>query len=133
MRRKITEYIRDRYGVGPEYPWVKYDDNAVFRHEGNRKWFALIMDVRRDRLDPGDTSCEVISVINLKIADMALHDTLVHEKGIIPAYHMNKQNWITVYLDGSVPEEHVEDLIDVSYINTLTIRKAKKGSDRSFI
>lgn len=129
MRQRITEYIRDKYGVVPEYPWVKYDDNAVFRHEGNRKWFALIMDVRRDRLDPVDVSGEVISVINLKITDMALHDTLVHEKGIIPAYHMNKQNWITVYLDGSVPEGNVLDLIDASYINTLTIRKAKRGRE----
>ena len=37
------------------------------------------------------------------------------EVGIFPAYHMNKASWITAALDGSVPREMLELLLDVSY------------------
>lgn len=34
---------------------------------------------------------------------------------VLPAYHMNKKYWISVILDGSVPEETIFGLIDESY------------------
>jgi len=34
---------------------------------------------------------------------------------ITPGYHLNKKHWITVVLDGSVPEELVEEMIRGSY------------------
>ena len=37
------------------------------------------------------------------------------ETGIFPAYHMNKASWMTASLDGSVPAETIELLLDVSY------------------
>ena len=43
---------------------------------------------------------------------------------IIPAYHMNKANWISVSLDGSVSDEKVKMLIDMSF--RLTAPKIKK-------
>ena len=30
-------------------------------------------------------------------------------------YHMNKEHWISILLDGTVPIEKIYDLIDVSY------------------
>lgn len=48
MREAVFEYIKKKYKVSPEYPWAKYDSNAVFRHTDNKKWFALVMDVQRD-------------------------------------------------------------------------------------
>ena len=108
----VNEYIKSQYDVDPDYPWDN-DDSAVFRHKSSRKWFALVMFVRRDRL--GLEGESAVPAINLKINDPILHDMLVHEDGIMPAYHMNKQHWITVLLDGTVPQEKVFDLIDVSY------------------
>ncbi|SNS63189.1 MmcQ/YjbR family DNA-binding protein [Rhodococcoides kyotonense] len=35
--------------------------------------------------------------------------------GIVPGYHMNKRHWITIQLDGDVPDGLVEDLIDESH------------------
>jgi predicted DNA-binding protein (MmcQ/YjbR family) len=32
-----------------------------------------------------------------------------------PGYHLNKKHWITVTLDGSVPEEELKRMIDESY------------------
>ena len=34
---------------------------------------------------------------------------------VTPGYHLNKKHWNTVVLDGSVPDEEIEELIDHSY------------------
>ena len=34
---------------------------------------------------------------------------------IVPGYHLNKRHWITITLDGSVPDETVRQLIEDSY------------------
>lgn len=116
MRDKVTKYISNQYGVDPEYPWDNYPEYTVFRHRDNKKWFALIMKVGCDKI--GIKVEGQIDVINLKIDDPILHDTLVHEKGIVPGYHMNKQYWITVMLDGTVSEDQVYRLIDASFVAT---------------
>ena len=121
MREKVYAYIKKKYNIFPEYPWEKYDDNAVFRHGDNKKWFALIMGVGKDKL--GLSGNEYVDVINLKIDDMMFRDVLVHTEGILPAYHMNKEHWITVLLDGTVEENKVFDLIDVSFLATASKKK----------
>ena len=126
MRDKIFAYMKMKYKASPEYPWAKYDDNAVFRHSDNQKWFALVMGVEKDKL--GLSGDEYVDVINLKIDDMMFRDVLVHTEGILPAYHMNKEHWITVLLDGTVDENKVYDLIDASYVATAS--KKKKGKIR---
>ena len=132
MRRELTEYIKKKYHAEPEYPWMKYPDNAVFRHEDNKKWFALMMDIRRNTLGiPGD---ELVSVINLKVDDILMRDMLMQENGIMPAYHMNKLHWISVILDGTVPQDRVHELLDMSYIATAsTKQKAKSRPPKEWI
>ena len=39
---------------------------------------------------------------------------------------MNKQQWITVFLDGSVKKEQVFDLIDASFVATASAKKKQK-------
>ena len=124
MREVVFEYIKKKYKVSPEYPWAKYDSNAVFRHTDNNKWFALVMDVRRDKL--GLSGEEYVDVVNLKVDDMLLRDMLVQQDGIFPAYHMNKQHWITVILDGTVAEDTVFDLVDSSFMATASVKKKQK-------
>ena len=36
-------------------------------------------------------------------------------KDIIAGYYMNKEHWNSVYLDGSVPDDILRDMIDKSY------------------
>ena len=124
MREVVFEYIKKKYKVSPEYPWAKYDSNAVFRHTDNNKWFALVMDVRKDKL--GLSGEEYVDVVNLKVDDMFLRDMLVQQDGIFQAYHMNKQHWITVILDGTVAEDTVFDLIDSSFMATASAKKKQK-------
>ncbi len=121
-RKKTEEYIKNQYGIEPDFPWDGDFVTAVFRHKDNRKWFALIMRVSGDRL--GLDTDEPVDCMNLKIDDPMLLDMLIHEKGIIPAYHMNKQHWITVFLDGTVKDKKVTDLIDLSY--SVTAGKKKR-------
>ena len=116
MTSELSGYIKNRYGIAPDYPWSKFDDSAVFRHADSRKWFALVMKVRRDKF--GGEKDEFVDVVNLRIEDAILHDLLVHEDGIFPAYHMNKKLWISVLLDGSVEFDRVCQLVDVSFEGT---------------
>ena len=129
MRKKLFTYIKKNYKASPEYPWSKYATSAVFRHSDNKKWFALVMDVSREKLGlPEDNGDGVVTAINLKVDDPIFRDMIIQEDGIMPAYHMNKQHWITVLLDGTVPEERVYELLEMSYLATAP--KAKKAKER---
>ena len=50
-------------------------------------------------------------------------------KDIVPGYYMNKQHWVSVYMDGSVPDAVVKDLICQAHglvLHKLT-RKAREN------
>ena len=82
------------------------------------------MDVQSDIV--GLTGTDYVDVINLKVDDIFFRDLIIQENGIMPAYHMNKMHWISVRLDGTVPEERVFDLIDMSYMATASAKKKEK-------
>ncbi len=118
MREEIEKYINENYDILQEYPWNEYPGYTTFKHKNNKKWFALIADVPYEKLDINKEG--VVNVINLKsIPEMI--GGLRKDKGILPAYHMNKEHWITILLDGTVPKQKICDLIDISY--DLTKRK----------
>ncbi len=123
-RKTITDYIKKKYDATPEYLWKRYPDFAVFRHEDNNKWFALMAGIPGSKL--GLSGEDPIDVINLKIDDLFFRDMLIREDGICPGYHMNKQHWISVLLDGTVSEQRVLDLIDMSFLATASAKKKEK-------
>ncbi len=87
----------------------------VFRHEQNRKWFALLMSIPGSKLGiPGD---QTVDILNLK-CDPLLTGSLRREPGFYPAYHMNKETWITAALDGSAEEERIKQLLHMSFYLT---------------
>ena len=111
-REELEAYILNHYSTAPDYPWADTPRAAVFRHAGNRKWFALVMDVPRDKL--GLAGTEKLDIVNFK-CNPILIASLRGEPGIFPAYHMNKSSWITAALYGSVQAKTIELLLDVSY------------------
>ena len=111
-REELESYILNHYSTEADYPWADTPHAAVFRHVANRKWFALLMEVPREKL--GLPGTEKLDIVNFKCAPILI-SSLRGETGIFPAYHMNKASWITVALDGSVPAETIELLLDVSY------------------
>ena len=120
-RTELKDYIAKTYGAAPDFPWEKSPTYEVYRHADSKKWFALIMDVPKVKL--GLQSKEMADVVNFK-CDPLLIGSLRLEPGIFPAYHMSKDNWITVSLDGSVSDDKVKMLLDMSF--RLTGAKQRK-------
>lgn len=111
-RTELTELISSQYGAEPEFLWSDAPDYAVFRHGNNQKWFAVIMDVPRNRV--GLKGTEKIDIVNFK-ADPFLIGSLLGQTGFFPAYHMNKALWISAALDGSASDEDILMLLDMSF------------------
>ena len=111
-RRELEKYLTDTYQVEGEHLFAKYPSFLVFRHKGNRKWFAVIMDIPKKNLGiPGEGE---ISVGNLK-CDTRLIGSFREESGIFPGWHMNKAHWLSVALDGSAEDEKLRFLVHRSY------------------
>ncbi len=125
-RTELEAYISEIYHVEKEIPWKDAPGYFVFRHAENRKWFAVIMDIPKAKL--GLSGEEILDVVNLK-CDPILIGTLCAEKGFFPAYHMNKEHWITVALDGSAPDDKIEMLLEMSFTATGS-KKNIKNRDR---
>lgn len=124
LREAVFSYVKSKYGSTVEYPWMRYPDYAVFRHEDNRKWYAVVMDVERKRIGvPGEGCVDTVAV---KTGDLFLNDLLKKEEGFRQAYHFGRGDWLTVLLDGTVQLERIEDLIDRSYRATASAKTRQK-------
>ena len=110
-RQELTGYLADTYSAAREQLFARYPGFQVFRHHCNKKWFAVLMDIPKKNLGLGDGQ---ISVVNLK-CDTRLIGTFREEPGIFPGWHMNKAHWLTVSLDGTVEDEKIKFLVDMSY------------------
>ena len=109
-KRELQKYIAETYNTDPDFPWESNPTFAVYRHRSNKKWFALVANVPRSILKiPGDGD---VDIINVKTSDA---DFFRDVKGFLPAYHMNKNHWVTVLLDESVPIKNIQNLIEMSY------------------
>lgn len=121
LRMDVFGYITGKYAAEPEYLWQRYPGYAVFRHQDNSKWFAIVMNVGRDKLGlSGDYKADII---NLKLDDPLLVDMLIREEGFMRGYHISRGNWISVLLDGTVALERICTLIDKSYGATASSQK----------
>lgn len=120
---RILEYVEKNYHVKPDHPFSLAPFYSVMRHPDCRKWFALIMNVPRKKLGLNGES--LVDVINLKCSPI-LSGSLQMQEGVFPAYHMRRDNWITVLLDGTVPLENIYPLIDLSYNLTSSNRRRQK-------
>lgn len=110
-REEVFKYVNREYGTIPEYLWKKSPSYAVLRHTNN-KWYGIIMNVPKEKI--GLEGIEEIDIINVKCPPDMI-GILRSGKGFFPAYHMNKEHWISILLDGSVEKESVKQLIDLSY------------------
>lgn len=114
-RQAVMDYAMETYESSPEYLWKKYPRYAVLRHRDNGKWYAIIMNVPKNKL--GLDGAEEIDVMDLK-SDPEAIGSLRMLKGILPGYHMNKGSWISVILDGSVDDGMLCSLLDRSFVLT---------------
>ena len=120
-RNEFISFVKDFYGLDYDCPFEDDLDTWVFRHPDNKKWFALVMTIKKRKLRID--SDESIDVVNLKCAPEIMDD-LYFESGIFPAYHMNKKHWLTLTLDDSCNDETVKWVTRISY--DLTKKKIQR-------
>lgn len=96
---EIRNHCVSKKGVTEEFPFD--ESTLVFKVMG--KMFALL------DLD-GEFG------INLKCdPEYAIELREKYSSEIIPGYHMNKKNWNSVLLNGTLTNDFVKNLIDISY------------------
>ena len=123
QRERITQYIQDTYGTEAEYLWADSPDSAVFRHPASRKWYAIIMGALPERLDL--PAGRTLDVMNVKCSTIMI-GSLLATKGFLPAYHMNKNHWISIVLDNSVSDDQIIPLLELSYDSVAPKRRKKR-------
>ncbi len=124
-KRSYLQYCLDAFGTSPDYPFDEDFETAVLRHADNRKWYAIVMRVSRKKF--GFRSDEVIDVVNLKLPT-EMFGSFGAADGVYPAYHMNKQHWISVLLPDA-PDDVIEFLTNVSFEATRSKRKLLKNKE----
>jgi predicted DNA-binding protein (MmcQ/YjbR family) len=110
-KQQFLEYCLNTYGTSPDYPFDEDFETAVLRHADTRKWYAIVMRVSRRKF--GLPSDEAADVVNLKLPT-EMFGSFGAADGVYPAYHMNKQHWISVLLPDA-PDDVVHFLTKVSF------------------
>ncbi|WP_321289510.1 MmcQ/YjbR family DNA-binding protein [uncultured Sunxiuqinia sp.] len=95
---ELRNYCISKKGVSEGFPFN--ETTLVFKVMG--KMFAL-------------TNLEGDLRINLKCDPEKAIELREHYSCVLPGYHMNKQQWNTILVDGSVPNQLILDWIDNSY------------------
>ena len=111
-RQEAIAYCSTLIGSIEDYPF--HDPNwTVMRHKSNKKVFAWIFK-REDYI-----------WINVKCSAESRDFFRSAFQSVIPAYHLNKEHWNSIILDGTVPDIEIKRMIDESY--ELTKPKKKKS------
>lgn len=108
---RISHFIIQTYGDTPEFVWDKFPGYGIFRNPNNNKWYGLIMNIDKSKIDTGN---EEVEILNIKLDENEIN-TLLERKGFYKAYHMNKKNWITIILDDTIEDTEIISYIQKSH------------------
>jgi predicted DNA-binding protein (MmcQ/YjbR family) len=125
-REEFEAAVLDFYGVRADYPFEEDFETGVFRHSDSGKWFAIAMNIPKDKLVKGAEGS--VDVVNLKCSPEIIDSIAGCDSGIFRAYHMNKMHWLTVLLDGSCDDSELFWLLGISF--KLTESAARKRVDK---
>lgn len=116
-RKEAIAYCLTFQNVYEDYPF--HDPNwCVIRHRGSNKVFAWIFDK------------DGYVWINVKCEPQWRDFWRQAFDAVIPAYHLNKEHWNSIILNGSVPEGDVRRMIAESYDLTVPKKKAAGVQNR---
>lgn len=118
--KAVIKFIREQYGGELEFLWRKFPTNAIWRNPHNKKWYGAMLKIPRSKL--GLNSEEVVEILDLRFDKHEAIDFAASRENVYPGYHMNKNNWITIILDGSMKTEEVFGLIEKSYEIAASLR-----------
>lgn len=111
-RQDLFAYAKEHFETIPDYPWIKYPDHAVLRHFKNKKWYGLIMNISKEKL--GLQSLERVDVLNVKVNPEYSY-FLLQKPDIYPAYHMNREHWVSILLSNGVSDKEIYLLLQQSF------------------
>ncbi|AKG37199.1 MmcQ/YjbR family DNA-binding protein [Paenibacillus durus] len=111
---EITEHCLSYPSSYEDHPFG--DGWTAMRHQGNKKIFALIYN-HDGRL-----------CVNLKCPPDHADFLRKAFEEVKPGYHMNKEHWNTVILDGDLPEDEIHDMVHHSFELTKPKRSKKHTS-----
>lgn len=108
---EVSNLIKEKYNVLPEFLWESNPNYGIFRNKSSNKWFGVIMNIDRSKLNLNESG--KVEVLNVKLDDLV--NTYLNKEGIYPAYHMSKKSWVSITLDNTLSNEKVMNLIDISF------------------
>lgn len=108
----LIEAVTATYGDQLEFLWAKFPHNAVWRRADTHKWYGALLTVSKQKL--GFDEDEQVTVLDLRAAPADVLQLVDHHQ-YFPGYHMNKRNWFTIILDGSVNLATIQRLMATSY------------------
>ena len=112
-KEEIIKYCLTLENTYKDCPFSDDFESVTMKHCKNKKWFALLMNVNNKLY------------LNVK-TDPNYSDILRNTYDyIIPAYHMNKEHWNTIILNGTVPDKDIKRMISESY-DLVTYSPTKK-------
>lgn len=115
----LAAYLTKHFGDQTDHPFTKYPNFTAFRHPANRKWYGLVGSVWLEKLQLGDEQWpeeslkKEVEIINIKVKSEEI-SSLLAQDGVYPSYHMSKKTWVTIVLDGRVPDELLYELVSES-------------------
>ncbi len=108
---ELREFCLQKQGVSEGFPF--YNDVLVFKVCG--KVFALTSLAKWEEGQPAvNLKCEPEKAVKLRQEFSAIQ----------PGFHMNKKHWNTVQIDGSLPDDFLQEMITDSY--KLVVQKLPK-------
>ncbi|KIL41932.1 MmcQ-like protein [Gordoniibacillus kamchatkensis] len=99
MQNNFIKYCLNKNGAIMDYPLGPDQDPFAIKIAG--KIFALFYEEK--------------GYLNLKCDPVIAENLREQHEDIRPGYHMNKQHWNTIILEGSLPESAIFEMIDHSY------------------
>lgn len=112
-RESVFTHVKEKYDTLPDYPFKKFPNYAALRHKTNGKWYGLVMNVTLKQL--GLAGEEEVDILNRKCPP-EVSGSLRDGRSISPAYHMDKEHWITLVLKRINPNaEELYNLIEQSF------------------
>ena len=102
-KEEIVKYSLSLPNTYEDYPFPDDNTSITMKHIKNKKWFALIMNVK------GQLYLNVKTEPNYSELLRNSYDY------IIPAYHMNKEHWNTIVVTNKVDVQLIKELIKQSY------------------
>ena len=97
-------------------------------HNDNNKWYGVVLEVSADKL--GLPKAGIVDVLNVK-SDPLLIGSLRGQDGYFPAYHMNKEKWLSIQLGKPELDDAIKDLLSLSHELTAPKKRNPKSSAKN--